>query len=145
MKKKAAKVKRNPDGTVNSGFSPYVKQEDGTWKIGRPRPKSLPHVPQSQTSKEAARSMERKAPSIRDRVFSYIKAQGRDGSTDDELEQALGLRHQTASARRRELVKMGLVQDSGQRRPTRSGRSATVWASADLGVLGSPIEPSTMS
>jgi hypothetical protein len=54
-----------------------------------------------------------------DRYFS--------GLTDDELEQATGWRHQTVSARRRELVLLGKVKDSGKRRPTRSGRSATVW------------------
>jgi len=52
-----------------------------------------------------------------------------DGYTDDELEQELGWLHQTLSARRRELVQKGFVKDSGKKRPTRSGRGATVWMS----------------
>lgn len=44
-----------------------------------------------------------------------------------ELETVLGLPHQTASARVRELVLKELVEDSGARRPTASGRNAKVW------------------
>ena len=50
-----------------------------------------------------------------------------EGFTDDELEVRLALLHQTASARRRALVQKGLIVDSGETRPTRSGRKATVW------------------
>jgi hypothetical protein len=50
-----------------------------------------------------------------------------EGLTDDEIEQKTSLRHQTASARRRELVLMELVKHSGQSRPTRSGRNAKIW------------------
>ncbi len=49
------------------------------------------------------------------------------GVTDDELELATGWRHQSVSARRRELVLLGLLADSSRRRPTRSGRMAVVW------------------
>lgn len=64
---------------------------------------------------------------MRVRVFGFIMASGRNGATDDEMEAELGMRHQTVSARRRELVLKGLVRDSGSKRDTRSGRSATVW------------------
>ncbi len=47
--------------------------------------------------------------------------------TDDELEIRLGMRHQTVSATRRGLVKDGIVEATGDKRPTRSGRSAQVW------------------
>ena len=66
---------------------------------------------------------------LQDRVLAYIKSQGSWGATDDEIEQALDMKHQTASARRRELVLMDppRIIDSGGRRKTRSGRTAKVW------------------
>jgi len=88
---------------------------------------TAPFVAGSDTSQEAAESIEATAPSMRFRVFMYIKATGSTGTTDDEIEQALNMRHQTASARRRELVLSGHVRDTSRRRKTRSGRNATVW------------------
>ena len=61
------------------------------------------------------------------RVHDLIRDAGERGSTDEELETAMGLAHQTISARRRGLVRKGFVVDSGRERPTRSGRSAVVW------------------
>jgi len=81
----------------------------------------------SDTSKAASESVIGAAVSIRLRVLHLIVQTRSHGATDDEIEEALGLRHQTASARRRELVLNGRVEDSGLRRNTRSGRSATVW------------------
>jgi len=52
------------------------------------------------------------------------------GCTDDELEEWLDERHQTVSARRRELVLCGAVRDSGMKRKTRSGTLARVWVYA---------------
>ena len=51
-------------------------------------------------------------------------------STCDELEQMLGLTHQTCSASVNNLMNKGLIIASGYR-PTRSGRSARVWKCAD--------------
>lgn len=91
---------------------------------------SLPYVVGSDTSKEAAESVVASAQAVRVRVFKHIEAQGGQGSTDNEIEHALGLRHQSASARRRELVQRGMVYDSGARRRTDSGRKAAVWVAA---------------
>jgi predicted transcriptional regulator len=88
---------------------------------------TLPHVKGSDTSKAAAVSMEDSAPSMRQRVLRFIAANGASGTTDDAIESALGLRHQSASARRRELVLAGFIADSGRREKTRSGRSAVLW------------------
>lgn len=56
-----------------------------------------------------------------------------DGHTDDEVEKILGMRHQTVSARRRELVLGGRVKESGEYRKTRHGKWAKVWiASGEL-------------
>lgn len=84
------------------------------------------HVRHNDTSHAAARSMDNTAGSIRDRVYAAIKANGQIGVTSDYLEETMG-RHQTISARVRELVLLGKIRDSGQRRKTRSGRSARVY------------------
>jgi DNA-binding MarR family transcriptional regulator len=59
------------------------------------------------------------------RILTYIGVHG--GATCDEIEVALGLLHQSASALIRRLVKQGSLRDTGQRRTTRSGRAAIVW------------------
>lgn len=79
------------------------------------------------TSIAAALSMLSCARTLQGAVYRMIRARGPAGATDDEIERAMGLRHQTASARRRELVLLGTVRDSGKRRRTDSGRFATVW------------------
>jgi hypothetical protein len=78
-------------------------------------------------SREASESMIPTAGSLRFQVLSYIRGRGLHGATDNEIEHALGLRHQTASARRRELVLTEFVVDSGRRRLTDSRRRAIVW------------------
>lgn len=77
------------------------------------------------TSRAAAEAIEPSAGSLRGMVLDLIRYRG--NATDDEIESELDLRHQTASARRRELVLGGLIFDSGLRRKTRSGRNAIVW------------------
>jgi len=109
--------------TPDQLFDPSVTDTRKPWQGGPP----APAVFGSDTSEAAARSMDATAPSLRLDVLMAIQAAGNRGLTDDEIEVKLGLRHQTASARRRELVQAGLVLDSRQRRPTRSGRQASVW------------------
>jgi hypothetical protein len=82
------------------------------------------HVTSSKTSREAAISMLPNVGTKRRVIYDLLASAP---STDDELEAATGWRHQTVSARRRELVMLGLVVDSGKRRETSSGRAATVW------------------
>lgn len=79
----------------------------------------------AETSRSAASSMVESSKAIRADVLREIRTCG--GLTDDELERVLHRRHQTVSARRRELVLLGLVKDSETRRKTSSGRSAVVW------------------
>jgi hypothetical protein len=86
-----------------------------------------PHVRHSDTSLEAAYRQLRTGESQRALVYQTIERSGESGLTDDDVERATGLRHQTASARRRELVQKGFVEDSGDRRKTSSGCRATVW------------------
>lgn len=88
---------------------------------GRP-----PFVRGSDTSEAAADSVAGETGSKRREILGLIR-EAPNGMTDDEAEERTGWRHQTVSARRRELVLLGLVVDSGRRRKTRSGRAATVW------------------
>lgn len=57
------------------------------------------------------------------KVLDAIRA---SASTCDELEERLGLTHQTCSARVHHLMAAGLIVADGSRR-TRSGRAARVW------------------
>lgn len=86
----------------------------------------VPHVAGSATSAAAAASQQPTLGTKQAKVYQLLKGQS-TGLTDDDLEGLTGWRHQTVSARRRELVLAGLVVDSGQRRITSSGRQATVW------------------
>lgn len=90
-------------------------------------PGGAPFVKGSSTSKAAADSIDGATKTIQRQVERYIREQGVNGATDDEIESRLNLRHQTASARRRELVLLEVIVDSERTRKTRSGRKATVW------------------
>lgn len=87
----------------------------------------LPFVANSDTSEAAADSIEGSVTALRKKVLEAI-AGAEDGATCDQIEVALHMRHQTASARVRELALMGYIEDTGVRRPTRSGRTARVYA-----------------
>lgn len=86
-----------------------------------------PHERESSTSYRAAVSVLATARTVRARVYRMIVDLSDTGATDDELERALGIRHQSVSARRKELVNDGLVIDSGHERKASSGRDVTVW------------------
>jgi DNA-binding Lrp family transcriptional regulator len=84
----------------------------------------VPYVKSSDTSRDAAESMRPHVSEIEQRVLAFVKLRAR---TCEELEEATGLSHQTASARLKGLADKGLIKDSGARRPTRSGRAARVY------------------
>jgi hypothetical protein len=89
-----------------------------------------PFAAGSETSEAAAESVSSESGRIRRRVFALLLASGAEGLTCDEVEQREGMRHQTTSPRIWELVRQGLVLDSGRKRKTRSGRGAVVWIAA---------------
>lgn len=60
-------------------------------------------------------------------IYDLALERGEHGITDDEVEQTLGLLHQSASAARNSLMKDGWLLDSGARRKTRSREDAIVW------------------
>jgi predicted ArsR family transcriptional regulator len=85
-----------------------------------------PHVRWSDTSAGAALSMVGKTRRLRRRVLWCVAGRV-EGATCDEVEVALGLAHQTVSARIRELVQLECLFDTTARRRTRSGRWARVY------------------
>ena len=88
---------------------------------------SVPYARGSETSREAADSVEPYAGAWRGKVLDLIRRSAAQGATCDEVEQRLNLRHQTASARIWELRRLGWIQDGGVRRLTRANRRAVVW------------------
>ena len=67
-------------------------------------------------------------------IENHVRRNLTGGSTCDEAEEALGLTHQTCSARFHDLSKGGRLTDTGRKRDTRSGRPAAVYV---IGMVGS--------
>jgi predicted transcriptional regulator len=86
----------------------------------------LPYQKQSATSREAAESSRSRAGSDRTKIIQFLHSKGNYGATCDELEIALNLTHQTASARIADLKRLGIIQESKATRLTRSKRKASV-------------------
>lgn len=81
----------------------------------------------SPTSVAAAEQVKPIAETQRRLVLSILQMAGERGLTDDEIQAATGMNPSGARPRRIELVRAGLVRDSGRTRKTRSGREAVVW------------------
>jgi hypothetical protein len=64
----------------------------------------------------------------RNRIYGFIKERG--GATCWEVEQAFGGLHQTISAAISNMSAKGALVDTGERRPTATGRKAVVWGVA---------------
>jgi hypothetical protein len=97
----------------------------------------------SATSHEAAESIKPHVRDLRRRVCEFIAQQGASGATDEECQIGLGMIGSTQRPRRGEIWAYGLITDqSGERRPTTSGRAATVWHVTDVGIraLGMPAD-----
>lgn len=90
-----------------------------TWPQA-PSPRTAP-----ETSRQAAASIQQATSQLARRVYHYLLEHG--PQTCAQAEQDLQMTHQTCSARFNELMRKGLIQDTGQRRPTPSGRKAAVW------------------
>ena len=86
-----------------------------------------PYVASSATSRAAAESLDPNATrTLQDRVEALI-CDSEDGLTDEEIIDAIGGNPNGIRPRRVELVRAGIVRDSGRTRSTVSGRSAVVW------------------
>ena len=84
-----------------------------------------PFVRDSDTSREAAKSIISSSGRLKQAIIAHMRIEG--ACTCDEIEVALSMRHQTASARIRELKDADTIRDTGERRKTRSGRRAAVY------------------
>ena len=109
-----------------------VERNDALWRVPDVRdwsPSNYPQAPGfvagSDTSHAAAESIKPTRKSMLSETLRLLRLND-EGLTSDELERITGWRHQTASARLRELVLLGLAEDSDRRRKTSSGRTATV-------------------
>lgn len=78
------------------------------------------------TAKRAAEAIAAHRPALLERVHRAIADAGADGMTAQQVEDATGLPGNTVRPRIVELRRAGLVVESDQTRPTRSGRSAVV-------------------
>jgi hypothetical protein len=100
----------------------------------------------SDTSEAAAESMVITAKVLKAICLRHIEAAEiavPPGLTCDEVEVLTGGRHQSVSARIRELVLDGSIYDTGLRRPTRSGRKANVYrikTATSIVVPAGPVE-----
>lgn len=79
------------------------------------------------TSALAGIRAEKHAPIDRERILATLRLAPR-GMTDDDLQIVLGMDGSTERPRRIELVKAGLVIESGATRRTRAGHLAIVWS-----------------
>lgn len=87
-----------------------------------------------ETERLAALDNYKRSGSQRQRAFVCLAEAGTNGYTDFELAAAINHpRPHVAGTRRGELAKQGLVEDSGQRRPTDTGSAAIVWRLSDRG------------
>ena len=79
------------------------------------------------TSVEAAKSIMLALPNIEAAVYEYAAMRGKQGFTDDQMNEYFETHKSTYRARRASLVEKGLVEDSGARVKGPNGRNMTVW------------------
>ena len=75
-----------------------------------------PYVPSSDTSREAAESIEPHLNALQRKVLEFIRERGAHGATDKEIQAGLGMKGSTQRPRRIELRDAGLIQPTGMRR-----------------------------
>lgn len=78
-------------------------------------------------SREARARNRPQAPAQRTAILAFIRSRGVDGATCDEVEVALGMSHQTCSARFTDLKIARHIETLGELRPTRTGSPAIAW------------------
>ena len=93
---------------------------------GQPTPAVAPFS-QATTSREAAEAIEPVTARLERRVLEAVRAAGKDGLCNHELEAQLDMPGNTVRPRIWTLRKRGLVVDSGTMRLTPAGRRAIVW------------------
>ena len=86
---------------------------------------TAPYQKHSETSKAAADEIKPSAGTQRHTLYGWLYEHG--PATDEQMQDGIPMTANAQRPRRVELVRMGLVRDSGEKRKTRSGRSAVVW------------------
>ena len=89
-------------------------------------PPKTPHN-NTPTSRIAAKLAKTFAASQQEHVFQAIEQAGANGLTDQEIETSLGIAGNSVRPRRRKLVELGRVKESGNLRLTSSNSPAVVW------------------
>ena len=74
------------------------------------RGQGVPFVKGSETSADAADDIKPHQMNLRQRLTYIFRHYGKKGLTDEMLEEMTGMKHQTVSARRREMEQKGVVQ-----------------------------------
>ena len=87
---------------------------------------AVPAQRHSPTSVAAAEAIEPHLNRLERLVLGFLET-AKDGGTDEEIAIGTGLLEGTARARRRELVKRGMVRITPRTRETSRRRSATIW------------------
>ena len=92
---------------------------------------SAPYQRHSATSKAAAKAIEPVAGTQRGRMLAQIKEFGFFGMTDQDFSRICFLPGDSVRPRRGELLKAGLIVNSGRTRKTPKGRDAVVWVAVE--------------
>ena len=128
--------------TVSTWDSRYVRcASDGCGAVYRLPTPPAPAQGHSATSRAAAASTDRQRG--RQKVWDAFRKAGQvhvnptpwgvvGGLTDEECVEVTGMSPSTVRPRRIELVRDGLLMDSGMTRKTRANRAATIWVSVRL-------------
>lgn len=82
------------------------------------------------TSFDAATLVYPRSGTQRRRVYDEIRKSGESGACDIEVQDSLGMEGNSVRPRRVELVRDGLVRDSGRRRSFK-GRNCVVWVAVN--------------
>jgi hypothetical protein len=120
--------------SVLCGRSSPVRDQNQLWE--RPAEPEAPYVKRSRTSRLAAMSQHpEKLKGDAAKVHAFIESQGAHGATCDEVEVALSMTHQTASARVNGLKASGAIVETKRTRLTRSKRKASVHTLPQFGAV----------
>lgn len=110
------------DGFIFNEYFPHKKFADDPTP-----PHKLHRKDGPDTSKDAAYSAIKYLNHLEYEVFIVIKAYGEDGCISDQVREAFPcLSYSSVTARYKALIDKGFIEDSGRRRPGKSGRNQRV-------------------
>ncbi|MBK5203900.1 MAG: hypothetical protein JJD98_00375 [Polaromonas sp.] len=94
--------------------------------------REAPYQRHSATSQAASAAIEPRAGTQRHRVLMHLRDMEDCGATDEEIQRTLPMSANSQRPRRQELVKAGLVVDSGRTRKTYAYLDAVVWIASEF-------------